>query len=39
MNVSRLRCDYMENPIGFDFDRPQLSWTVTVAGRNKRLSA
>ncbi len=39
MNVSRLRCDYMENPIGFDFDRPQLSWTVTVAGRNKRQSA
>ena len=39
MNVSRLRCDYMENPIGFDFDRPQLSWTVTAPGRNKRQSA
>ena len=39
MRVFRLRCDYMENPIGFDFIRPQLGWTVEADGRCKRQSA
>lgn len=39
MKVFRLRCDYMENPIGFDFMRPQLGWTVEAEGCNKRQSA
>ena len=39
MKITRLRCDYMENPLGFDFDRPQLSWVVEQAGVNRRQSA
>lgn len=26
MRIIRLTCDYMENPIGFDFDCPTLGW-------------
>ena len=26
MKNVELRCDYMVNPVGFDFDRPSLSW-------------
>ncbi len=39
MRIIRLRCDYMENPVGFDFDRPTLGWTVEAGGANKRQSA
>ncbi|MDO4547707.1 MAG: family 78 glycoside hydrolase catalytic domain [Clostridia bacterium] len=39
MRVTRLRCDYMENPVGFDFDRPQLGWQVICDGRDKLQSA
>ena len=28
MKFIRLQCDYMKNPIGFDFDRPVLLWVV-----------
>ena len=39
MKISKLRCDYMENPVGFDFDRPSLSWVTEAEGTNKRQSA
>ncbi|MEA4898376.1 MAG: family 78 glycoside hydrolase catalytic domain [Christensenellaceae bacterium] len=39
MIVSKLRCDYMENPVGFDFDRPSLSWLTKAEGTDKRQSA
>ncbi len=39
MQIKRLRCDYMDNPVGFDFDRPTLGWTVEAEGTNKRQSA
>lgn len=28
MKITQLRCDYMVAPIGFDFKRPSLGWTV-----------
>lgn len=28
MNITRLRCDRMENPVGFDFHMPSLSWIL-----------
>lgn len=37
--VSRLRTEYLENPLGIDSDRPRLSWQVTGEGRNLRQSA
>lgn len=39
MIISKLRCDSMENPVGFDFDRPSLSWLTEAEGTNKRQSA
>lgn len=30
MRITNLTCDYMTNPLGFDFDRPSLGW-VTVS--------
>jgi len=39
MNITKLRCDYMENPVGFDFVRPSLSWVTEAEGVNKRQSA
>ena len=28
MNVARLRCEYLENPLGIDITRPRLSWQL-----------
>ncbi len=39
MKITTLRCDYMENPVGFDFDRPSLSWVTEAEGENRRQSA
>ncbi len=39
MNISKLRTDYMQNPVGFDFDKPVLGWVVEAPGENKRQSA
>jgi alpha-L-rhamnosidase len=39
MKIAKLRCDYMENPVGFDFDRPSFSWLTEAEGVNKRQSA
>lgn len=35
MKIIKLRCNYMENPVGFDFDRPTLNWVTQAEGRNK----
>ena len=39
MRFTRLQCDYMKNPVGFDFVRPTLLWTVEDKGENKSQSA
>ena len=39
MNIVRLRTDYMENPVGFDFVRPSLGWVTEAEGINKCQSA
>lgn len=39
MQVTTLRTNYMENPMGFDFDRPQLSWVLKAEGRDRRQTA
>lgn len=39
MKITRLQCDYMENPVGFDFKRPLLQWVVEAEGSDKRQSA
>lgn len=39
MKFVRLQCDYMKNPIGFDFDRPVLLWVVEDDGADKGQSA
>ena len=39
MQIVKLRCDAMVNPIGFAFDSPRLSWEVASAGRSERQSA
>lgn len=39
MRIVKLRCDYMNNPVGFDFERPVLNWVVEAEGENKKQSA
>ena len=39
MKFVSLQCDYMNNPLGFDFDRPMLHWVVEAGGRNRTQSA
>ncbi|MBQ7865714.1 MAG: family 78 glycoside hydrolase catalytic domain [Clostridia bacterium] len=39
MRVYQLTCDYMENPMGFDFDRPTLCWKTEAKGQNRAQSA
>ena len=41
MRVTRLRCDYMIDPVGFDFSRPTLGWVMEDddARFNRRQSA
>jgi len=35
----RLRCEYLENPLGIDVVRPRLSWIVTSPERGQRQTA
>lgn len=35
----RLRCEYLENPLGIDAAPPHLSWIVTGEGRDRRQTA
>lgn len=36
---TRLRCEYLDNPIGLDAAHPRLSWIVTGEGRARRQTA
>ncbi|WP_248926958.1 family 78 glycoside hydrolase catalytic domain [Paenibacillus hamazuiensis] len=33
MNIHKLRCEYMENPIGLDVKTPRISWQLQAAER------
>ncbi|GIV79953.1 MAG: alpha-L-rhamnosidase [Litorilinea sp.] len=37
--VTRLRCEYKDNPIGIDVAAPRLSWQLQASGRQVRQSA
>ena len=39
MKITRLTCDYMNNPLGFDFRRPSLGWTTESNAVNGAQSA
>ena len=39
MRVENLTCDYMENPLGFDFDNPTLCWKIEGKGQNRSQTA
>jgi alpha-L-rhamnosidase len=39
MNVARLRCEYLENPLGIDVVRPRLSWTLQSPERGQKQTA
>ena len=39
MKFIKLQCDYMNNPVGFDFVKPTLIWVVEAEGENKTQSA
>jgi alpha-L-rhamnosidase len=35
----RLRCEYLENPLGIDVPRPRLSWTLESEERGQKQTA
>ncbi len=37
--VGRLRCEYLENPLGIDVPRPRLSWVLQSPERGQRQTA
>ena len=39
MNVTHLRCEYFENPLGIDAHRPRLSWQLISDQQGARQSA
>jgi len=39
LNVSELRCEYMDNPLGIDNSAPQLSWKITGTGQGRSQTA
>ncbi len=39
LKVTRLRCDYLVDPLGIHSDPPLLSWEVTSTARNQRQTA
>lgn len=39
LQPDRLSCEYLQNPLGIDVQRPRLSWTLTASGRNRQQSA
>jgi hypothetical protein len=39
MSAQRLRCEYLEDPIGIDHRRPRLSWKLKATARGRRQSA
>jgi alpha-L-rhamnosidase len=39
LKVDRLRCEYLENPLGIDEILPRLSWIVTSESRGQKQTA
>jgi alpha-L-rhamnosidase len=39
LQIARLRCEHLENPIGLDIPRPRLGWTLEAGGRGARQTA
>jgi alpha-L-rhamnosidase len=39
LQVSKLRCEYKENPIGIDVRQPRLSWQIVAGQRNIKQAA
>ncbi len=39
IEVGRLRCEYLENPVGIDVLAPRLSWVLRSEGRGQRQTA
>lgn len=39
LEISRLRCEYLEDPEGIDVREPRLSWTVVSSERGQRQTA
>lgn len=39
LKVDRLRCEYLENPLGIDEREPRLGWIVTSEARGQRQTA
>jgi alpha-L-rhamnosidase len=39
INVERLRCEYLTNPLGIDAAKPRLSWILQSAERGQRQTA
>jgi alpha-L-rhamnosidase len=39
LQITRLRCEHLENPIGLDIPRPRLGWTLEAGGRGVRQTA
>lgn len=39
LQPATLTCEYMQNPLGIDTKRPELSWTFTATKRNQVQSA
>ena len=36
LRVSKLRCEYMANPLGVERDKPRLSWIIESAQRGQK---
>ena len=36
ISAARLRCEYLENPLGIDVSQPRLSWIVESKQRGQR---
>lgn len=39
VTIDRLRCEYLENPLGIDVGRPRLSWILNSEERGERQTA
>ncbi len=39
ISISKLRCEYIENPEGIDIPKPRLSWNLVSTGRGQLQTA
>jgi alpha-L-rhamnosidase len=39
MTAEKLRCEYMQNPLGIDVPHPRFSWELTSSGKDKKQTA